>query len=175
MKKAFTLLELVFVIVVVGILVAVILPRTKTNPVQEASVSLLSYIRYTQHLALVDDKYDTSNNINWYKKRWQLQINTSKLSIVSDRNVTYAKDPSNPNNPLQNIDFLNKYTVTISPNSIISFDYLGRPLTNNNSLYSGLLTSDYNITISNGNENAVIKIHPETGYACILNIQGKCI
>ena len=60
MKKAFTMLELVFVIVVAGIIAAVVIPNTKTNPAQEAAIQLLSHIRYTQHLAMVDDKYDST-------------------------------------------------------------------------------------------------------------------
>ncbi|MEN4054272.1 MULTISPECIES: type II secretion system protein [Sulfurimonas] len=79
MKKAFTLLELVFVIVVIGILAALILPRTKTNPVQEAAVQVQSHIRYTQHLAMIDDKYD-SNDVNWYKKRWQILFSSNGSS-----------------------------------------------------------------------------------------------
>jgi len=71
MKKAFTMMELVFVIVIIGILSAVILPNVKTNPLQEAAVQLLSHIRYTQHLSMVDDVYDANDNI-WYKKRWQI-------------------------------------------------------------------------------------------------------
>jgi len=71
MKKAFTMIELVFVIVVIGVLSAVILPNTKTNPVQEAAIQLVSHIRYTQHLAMVDDKFDATDG-NWYKKRWQI-------------------------------------------------------------------------------------------------------
>ena len=60
MKKAFTMLELVFVIVVVGILAAILIPRTERSPVQECAVDLLSQIRYTQHLAIIDDKYDST-------------------------------------------------------------------------------------------------------------------
>jgi prepilin-type N-terminal cleavage/methylation domain-containing protein len=71
MKKAFTMIELVFVIVVMGILAATILPSTRTNPLEEAAVQLLSHIRYTQHLAMVDDVFDADDSI-WYKKRWQL-------------------------------------------------------------------------------------------------------
>ena len=71
MKKAFTMLELVFVIVIVGILAAVMIPRIDTNPLQEAALQLASHIRYTQHLAIMDDKYD-ANNSKWYKERWQL-------------------------------------------------------------------------------------------------------
>jgi len=71
MRKAFTMIELVFVIVVIGILAAVIIPNTKTNPVQEAAIQLASDIRYTQHLAMVDDKYD-ANETDWEKGRWQM-------------------------------------------------------------------------------------------------------
>ena len=85
MKKAFTMIELVFVIVVIGILAAVIIPSTRTNPVQEAAIQLLSHIRYTQHLAMVDDKYDTNNldstgAVKWYKERWQLVFGTNTNS-----------------------------------------------------------------------------------------------
>ena len=99
MKKAFTMLELVFVIVVMGILAAAIIPSTKTNPVQEAAIQVLSHIRYTQHLAMVDDKFDTSDT-EWYKSRWQLIFyngdnsnDVPAYTIFSD-NPTYSGDPS---------------------------------------------------------------------------------
>ena len=99
MKKAFTMLELVFVIVVAGILAAIIIPSTKTNPLQEAAIQLLSDIRYTQHLAMVDDKYST-NDSEWYKGRWQLifydGLNSNSVpsyTVFSD-NPTYSGDPS---------------------------------------------------------------------------------
>jgi prepilin-type N-terminal cleavage/methylation domain-containing protein len=112
MKKAFTLLELVFVIVVVGILAAVIIPKTKTNPLQEAAVQLLSHIRYTQHLALIDDKYDSNDEL-WYKKRWQILFgknvksngrwaytifsDTSGKSSGDANELEIAINPENPN------------------------------------------------------------------------------
>ena len=108
MKKAFTMLELVFVIVIIGILAAAIIPSTRTNPLQEAAIQLVSHIRYTQHLAMVDDKFD-STNADWFKERWQVvfEYATSepKYSIYSDR-PTYtgnadisevAIDPLNKN------------------------------------------------------------------------------
>ncbi|ADN09623.1 pilus assembly FimT family protein [Sulfurimonas autotrophica] len=76
MKKAFTLLELIFVIVVVGILAAVIIPNTRSNSLQEVAVQLVSHIRYTQHLAMIDDKFDANEPL-WYRQKWQLAFSTA--------------------------------------------------------------------------------------------------
>ena len=88
MKKAFTLLELVFVIVVIGILAAVIIPNTKINPIREASIQLLADIRYTQHLAMIDDRFD-ENNLGWFHELWQINF-TAGGSASSDYKVAYA-------------------------------------------------------------------------------------
>ena len=176
MKKAFTMIELVFVIVVIGILAAVIIPSTKTNPAQEAAVQLLSHIRYTQHLAMIDDKYDAAN-ANWFQNRWQIRFTGDTYSIVSDNNTNFAVNPSNSAANLQNIDLNDDYSVAVSynagsscpgPNSIISFDHLGRPLigvlTTN---YGQLMTTPCQITLTSGAETVNIDINSETGYASI--------
>jgi len=107
MKQAFTLIELVFVIVVISILAATIIPNTKTNTIESAALQLAADIRYTQHLALIDDRYHTadmskSNNEikEWVKSRWQLIFysgnNADKkiaYTIFSDSG-TYSGDAS---------------------------------------------------------------------------------
>ncbi|WP_345993704.1 type II secretion system protein [Sulfurimonas sp. HSL-1716] len=70
-RSAFTMLELVFVIVVIGILAAIFIPKFAQNKLSEAANQVISHIRYTQHLALMDDKYD-ANDAHWYQKRWQI-------------------------------------------------------------------------------------------------------
>lgn len=86
MKKAFTMLELIFVIVIAGILSIAILPSFNRNTLQEAADQLVSHIRYTQHLAMMDDKFIPSPSMSkytdiiqknkesefWYKGRWQI-------------------------------------------------------------------------------------------------------
>jgi len=79
MKKAFTMLELVFVIVIIGILAATIIPNTRTNPLQEAALQIVSDIRYTQHLAMVDDKFNI-NDVNWSHQRWQILFSSNGSS-----------------------------------------------------------------------------------------------
>lgn len=80
------MLELIFVVVVAGILAATIVPRFNRDNLQEAADQVISHIRYTQHLAMVDDKFLSDKNISrfsntiksqkellyWYKGRWQI-------------------------------------------------------------------------------------------------------
>ena len=113
MKKAFTLLELVFVIMVVGVLSAILITRTERSPLQEAAVQLLSDIRYTQHLAIIDDKFNALDS-DWYQKRWQIMfgknVNSNSewaYTIFSDTSGTSTGDANeieiaiNPMNPNQ--------------------------------------------------------------------------
>lgn len=86
MKKAFTMMELIFVIVVIGILAAVVIPRTGSNKLHEAAIQVVSHIRYTQHLAMVDDKFDTTSS-NWYRARWQIYF---KHDSDGSGNVVYT-------------------------------------------------------------------------------------
>ncbi|MBA3026038.1 MAG: prepilin-type N-terminal cleavage/methylation domain-containing protein [Sulfurimonas sp.] len=174
MKKAFTMLELVFVIVVIGILAAVIIPNTRTNPVAEAAVRLISNIRYTQHLAMLNDKYGTS--ATWYRNRWQIVFSgagNNFFSIVSDDGATFATDPQNSAVNLQNIE-LDGVTVTLTGGcngaTVISFDNLGRPLIGSLAAATTpypvgqLLTADCVITLTNGPDTTVLTLRPETGY-----------
>ena len=72
-KKAFTMIELVFVIVVLAILAALAIPRLDRDLKQEAADNILSAIRYTQHLALVDDK-QMYNNPKWQRRFWRIMF-----------------------------------------------------------------------------------------------------
>ncbi|ANE32201.1 carbamoyl-phosphate synthase large subunit [Campylobacter hyointestinalis] len=80
MKKAFTLFEIVVVIIVIGIMAAFVAPKFSRDDLRLAADQIAAHIRYTQHLAMIDDKYDPGNAY-WYKKRWIFEftnINTQK-------------------------------------------------------------------------------------------------
>lgn len=94
MKKAFSMLELVFVIVVIGIIFAVMIPRTNSNRLQEAATQLVSHIKYTQHLAMIDDRYDASNS-KWYKERWSIRFNTDEHSNYLEAYTIFADKAGN--------------------------------------------------------------------------------
>ncbi|PHQ65303.1 MAG: type II/IV secretion system protein [Sulfurimonas sp.] len=102
MKKAFTMLELVFVLVVIGILATVMLPQMQSTKLRESAIQVVSHIRYTQHLSMIDDKFD-ANDADWYKGRWEILFGSSvstndkiAYSIYSD-DGSDVSDSSKPN------------------------------------------------------------------------------
>jgi len=161
--KAFTLLELVFVIVVLGILAALALPRMDRDLRQEAADNVLSAIRYTQHLALIDDKTDPFNP-NWQQELWTIRFQTdgSFYTISSNTNhgtnvdhdeaaidpingkYMYSSDSIIGNDESPNIFLARKYgvkdiTFTVGGTDTtkhIAFGHFGRPF--KSGIYSNL-------------------------------------
>ena len=104
MKKAFTLIELVFVVVIVSILSSVVIAYLNNdNKLDDATEQILDHIRYTQHLALIDNQYTPTPSLStrdgaranetsrhWFKQHWQIQFHEQKISI--DRCKTTDKE-----------------------------------------------------------------------------------
>ena len=95
-RLGFTMLELVMVIVVLGILASLALPRLETDHTQDAADSILSSIRYTQHLAVNDDMHE-HNNSTWQRKYWHIVFSSCPTNdfyyiIGSDRDKTGANN-----------------------------------------------------------------------------------
>jgi len=74
------MLELVMVIVVLGIIAALALPRLDRDLKQEAADNVLSAIRYTQHLALADDKHKFDDP-KWQQRFWHIYFGTCESKI----------------------------------------------------------------------------------------------
>jgi prepilin-type N-terminal cleavage/methylation domain-containing protein len=127
-KSAFTMMEVIFVIIVIGILSAVFIPKFGSNNLSRAANQVISHIRYTQHLALMDDKYD-SNNQYWYKKRWEIIFGSSAYTenkiaytIFSDTSKTGEPDISEmARNPLNSTKVLSGgYSGTLATSNSIA-------------------------------------------------------
>ena len=73
MKRAFTLVELVLVVVVIGIISAVMVPRIDNVEIDKVAQQVVDHIRYTRHLAMMDNRFDPEDT-NWYKERWQIRF-----------------------------------------------------------------------------------------------------
>lgn len=177
MKKGFTMIELVFIIVVIGILAAVMIPRVDRDNVSEAAIELQSQIRYTQHLALINDTFDAKNDA-WFKNRWRIVFNNNQYSIISGDNTStnFAINPETQQ-PINNINLKTKYNVNIAllqdcaGVTSISFDHVGRPILGISTApynKAQLLQQNQNCTIAvhddSNTTTHLLRIHAETGY-----------
>lgn len=70
-QKAFTMLELVVVIVVAGIIAMMAIPRIQRNSLVECADQVVNHIRYTQHLAIDHNEYDRSDP-TWFQNYWRI-------------------------------------------------------------------------------------------------------
>jgi len=95
-QLGFTMLELIMVIVVLGILAALALPKLDKDFTQEAADNVLSNMRYTQHMALMADRQQY-NDPQWQQSFWQISFQACSdgalfLSIGSDTNYNGSLD-----------------------------------------------------------------------------------
>jgi type II secretory pathway pseudopilin PulG len=108
-RPSFTLLELLFSIVILTILSSLALsPVTYDNTLlrQQAIDAILSDIRYTQHLALIDHKHDFDAP-KWQRGLWTFKlqhcntigwfytITSNKLYVNQQNHLDAAIDPTN--------------------------------------------------------------------------------
>ncbi len=81
-KSAFTLIEVVFVIIILAILASVAMDSTTRDFKQEASETILSNIRLAQQLALNDNKHRSDSNPLWQRAYWRFEY--GKCSSVDE-------------------------------------------------------------------------------------------
>jgi len=125
MIRAFSMIELIFVIVVVSILSILAVPKfdkkiyqyyegnTPIGPLVNPNIiqarnQLLSHLRYTKSLALIDNKFlpnpSFGSNLEvseWFRSLWQIKFTSLSYEVFSDKppfnrvadSGEYAKDP----------------------------------------------------------------------------------
>lgn len=239
-KKAFTIIELIFIIILIGIMSAVATSYFRDDKLALATYQVLEHIRYTQHLAISEHQFDPkdasfkstsgyllANEGMYYRGWWQIrfvkQMNgippvvgysiyadtdrQGNIDLVNLKNpainpsngflmTTVLRKPfldpeSEDNNVSREMNMLSVYSVTdivfsngCQPSGFtnvgddvgaIIFDEKGRPyygIANNaqKNPYQYRLTTDCNITLTQDAKQAIITVHPETGYAEIMRL-----
>lgn len=92
MKKAFSLLELCFVIVILGIVFAVAKLSFKDNKLDLAAKQILNDLAYTRNLALIQNAFKNTSKSEWFKSRWQLYFIRSKSATNNEQTYTIFLD-----------------------------------------------------------------------------------
>jgi len=165
--KGFTLIELIFVIIILGIMAAVGIGSVHNTLREDAINNILSSVRYTQHLALTDNKMNP-RKAKWQKALWTLKYGKcsgkyrytigsdmnldgkidkteSAISVVNDKLIYNDTANCKSNDATNDISigrnfYISSITFKNCGGDNISFDYLGRPHSNVNNI----LTSNYN-------------------------------
>ena len=145
MKKynAFTMIELIVVLIVLGIIASYSIPRVKRDTRVEAMTQMLHMIRYTQNLALHDSKHLRKNS-RWQRAYWKFKIyrctnndiffgiGTNKDLITTTNDISLSEaaiDPSNGKPLIWDtgtpcpIDDTSANASNVSPNIFISQKY----------------------------------------------------
>lgn len=174
MKKAFTLLELVFVIVIAGILAFVLIPKSSDTKLLESANQLISHIRYAQQLALNNDQFDP-NDKDWYKKMWRIEFeNNGTYKVWRGADATSNKIAPDPANPGQKLKDVQLKRGIIAKGTKVIFDELGRVYSEQaaNKSYEHKIEQNTTIKLCKGSassdctgkEHIKLSIEPETGY-----------
>ncbi len=199
LKSAFTLLELVFVIVVVGIISIVLIPNFNKNNSGEAAYQIAEHLRLAQHLAMAEDF--TGQSATWQARLWRMRFTNSPQGFCytvfanrdENRNADRIESAIDPltklrvysdagcnQNQADTPDALlwRRFGVRAvnlngcGRNAHIAFDNLGRAGQVQGTIFIPLINNCIiNITTDN-DENATVVVVPETGYVDVIQING---
>jgi prepilin-type N-terminal cleavage/methylation domain-containing protein len=96
-KNAFTMIELILVIIVIGILALLAIPRLDRDLRQQAADNILSAIRHTQHMALTDNRH-RFNRTDWQKSLWQIRFTKNTAGDIWSYTIGSNNDYAPPTN-----------------------------------------------------------------------------
>lgn len=155
----FTLVELIVVMVVMGILAAVFVPRSN-NPaiiLSTQAEQLAADIRYVQSLAMTEGWSGVAPTA----RRYRINFASTSYNLTDVSGVAVA----HPGGATGSIAFAGEVSISLPPsnlpNSLVAFDGLGRPYTD--AAAGTALANVATISMVSGGSTRAIQIFPETG------------
>lgn len=80
MKKSFTLLELILIILLLAILYTSFIPKNNINKLNEITTRIILYLKEVRYKALIESKYNLNEDL-WIKERWTLKFLRCRSSV----------------------------------------------------------------------------------------------
>jgi prepilin-type N-terminal cleavage/methylation domain-containing protein len=159
-SPGFTLIELIVVMVILGILAAVFVPRSN-NPAIILSTQAEQFaadLRYVQSLAMTQGWSGATPTARRY--RVNFTATSYSFSDLSGVAVTHP-DGSTGATTFANGVSISPFPPPTLPSALVSFDGLGRPYTDAGATV--LLASTATITLAAGGATRSVQIFPVTG------------
>ncbi len=157
MKKAYTLLELIFVIILIGVLSGIAFYLYRPDITRGDAQYTLLKLKEARYRAI---GYDTGNAI--------AAVNSCVVltpTALSDNEIPRYEIKSAVTLSLT-VTSANLIPHALNGNTIC-FDALGRPHDGNSTALNTLFKSDFNATFTNGTKKSIIHLFPQSGYAII--------
>ena len=89
MKKSITIIELIFIIIIISFIYTQVTFKKQTNDLKSAAHKIKLYLNYTRYIAHIDNKYDIEDN-EWFKKLWTMKFQRCKKSVGGLYFVIYS-------------------------------------------------------------------------------------
>ncbi len=158
-SKAFTLVELVILIVILGFLVLISIPNIDSYldaKIYSCAQKINSDIRYTQYLSIAEHKsygveFNTSTN---YYRVYEVDTGTLAIDPYSRANMELDLDTT------EEYRGVNISSVNIDSSNEIRFSSLGEPLDSS----SNELSASGTIVLNYSGKSKTITVYPVTGW-----------
>lgn len=91
MKKSFTLLELILVILLLSFLTTLFIPKKIDNSLDELKDRIILQMKHLRYKSLINNKYDKEDSL-WFKKRWTFKFFRCSKNVGGFYYVMYSDE-----------------------------------------------------------------------------------
>ncbi|MEA3512468.1 MAG: prepilin-type N-terminal cleavage/methylation domain-containing protein, partial [Campylobacterota bacterium] len=89
LTRAFSLIELIFVVAIISVIISQSIPNYKTSKLNSAANKMILYLNYTRYITHIDNKHNI-NDEEWFMKRWTLKFQNCSADIGGLYYVVYS-------------------------------------------------------------------------------------
>jgi len=89
LKKSFSYIELIFILVIIAIISAQFIPKNLNNNLDQAASKIIIHLKHTKYQAMIDNRFN-HNDAFWFRERWTLKFQNCSKNIGGLYYVVYS-------------------------------------------------------------------------------------